>query len=314
MNLRPITGAAAAVLFTIFSPGEVTRADDIEYRTTALSGTVSLVQARGGNVAVSAGEDGVFIIDDQYKPSIDQLLAAIGEISDRPVRFVINTHYHADHVGGNEAVGDGGAVIIAHDNIRKRMTTAQFNRFWGEETPVWPEAALPVVTFNDRVTLHLNGEPVTAYHVPRGHTDGDSIIHFPESNVLHMGDIFFNGLYPYIDLDAGGTIQGMIGAVELGLELTDARTKIIPGHGPLTDRAGMQAYHAMLVEIRDRVQTLIDQGLSREQVVAARPTAPWDEELGNAFIKPDQLAIFVYNSLTGVAHFTPLAGAGTTTE
>jgi cyclase len=314
MNLRPISGAALAALFTFFSLSAATRADDVEYVTTTLSDTVSLVQARGGNVAVSAGEDGVFIIDDQYKPSIEQLLAAIGEISDRPVRFVINTHYHADHVGGNEAVGDGGGLIIAHDNIRKRMTTAQFNHFWGAETPVWPEEALPVVTFNDRVTLHLNGEPVTAYHVPRGHTDGDSIIHFPASNVLHMGDIFFNGLYPYIDLDAGGTIQGMIGAVELGLELADRQTKVIPGHGPLTDRAGMQAYHAMLVEIRDRVQALIDQGMSREQVVAARPTAKWDEELGNAFIKPDNLAIFVYNSLTGVDRFTPLESGDKTTE
>ena len=314
MNLRPITGAAIAALFTFLSLGSTIRADEIEYRTTALSDTVTLVQARGGNVAVSAGEDGVFIIDDQYKPSVEQLLAAIGRISDRPVRFVINTHYHGDHVGGNEAIGEGGGVIIAHDNIRKRMTAAQFNHFMGSETPAWPDAALPVVTFNDRVTLHLNGEAVTAYHVPRGHTDGDSIIHFPESNVLHMGDIFFHGLYPYIDLDAGGTIQGMIGAVELGLDLADGTTKVVPGHGPLTDRAGLQAYHAMLVEIRDRVQALIDQGLSREQVVAARPTAQWDEELGNAFIKPDQLAIFVYNSLTGIDRFTPLEDDGTTTE
>jgi len=314
MNLRPITGAAIAALFTFLPLDSTIRADEIEYRTTALSDTVTLVQARGGNVAVSAGEDGVFIIDDQYKPSVEQLLAAIGRISDRPVRFVINTHYHGDHVGGNEAIGEGGGVIIAHDNIRKRMTAAQFNHFMGSETPAWPDAALPVVTFNDRVTLHLNGEAVTAYHVPRGHTDGDSIIHFPESNVLHMGDIFFHGLYPYIDLDAGGTIQGMIGAVELGLDLADGTTKVVPGHGPLTDRAGLQAYHAMLVEIRDRVQALIDQGLSREQVVAARPTAQWDEELGNAFIKPDQLAIFVYNSLTGIDRFTPLEDDGTTTE
>jgi glyoxylase-like metal-dependent hydrolase (beta-lactamase superfamily II) len=314
MNLRPIHGAASAALAIIASFGPNTRADDIEYRTTSLSDTVSMVQARGGNVGVSAGDDGVFIIDDQYKQPIEQLLAAIGEISDRPVRFVINTHYHGDHVGGNEAIGEGGGVIIAHDNIRKRMSTTQFNHFWNGETPAWPDAALPVVTFNDRVTLHLNGEAVTAYHVPRGHTDGDSIIHFPESNVLHMGDIYFNGLYPYIDLDAGGTIQGMIGAVELGLELADEETKIIPGHGPLTDRAGMQGYLAMLVEIRDRVQALIDQGMSREEVVAAGPTAPWDEELGNAFIKPENLAIFVYNSLTGVDRFTPLEGDGTTTE
>ena len=272
------------------------------------------MQARGGNVAVSAGEDGVFIIDDQYKPSIEGLLGAIGEISDRPVRFVINTHYHGDHVGGNEVIGAGGGVVVAHDNIRKRMSAAQFNHFFGDEIPAWPEGALPVVTFNDRVTLHLNGEAVTAYHVPRGHTDGDSIIHFPASNVLHMGDVFFNGLYPYIDLDAGGTIQGMIGAVERGLELADGATRVIPGHGPLTDRAGLEAYGAMLAEIRDRVQAMIDQGMDLAAVVAAKPTADWDEALGGAFIKPDSLVIFVYNSLSGVARYTPLETAGTTTE
>ena len=133
----------------------------------------------------------------------DQLLAAIREIDERPVRFVINTHYHGDHVGGNETIGGAGAVIIAHDNIRKRMSTDQFNHFWDSTTPAWPADALPVVTFNDRVTLHLNGEPVTAYHTPRGHTDGDAIIHFPQSDILHMGDVFFHGLYPFIDLDGG---------------------------------------------------------------------------------------------------------------
>jgi len=316
MNTRPLAGAAGAALFasSLFVLSVPAGADGIEYRTTPLSDTVTLVEASGGNVAVSAGDDGVFVIDDQYKPNIDPLLAAIGGISAAPVRFVINTHYHGDHVGGNEAIGAGGGIIIAHDNIRKRMSEAAFNHFMGRETPAWPNGALPVVTFNDRVTLHLNGEPVTAYHVPRGHTDGDSIIHFPTSNVLHMGDIFFNGLYPYIDLDAGGTVQGLIEAVELGLELADADTKIIPGHGPLTDRAGMLAYHAMLVEIRDRVRALVDEGMNLAQVVAARPTAQWDAELGNAFIKPDSLVIFVYNSLTGVERFTPLEAAGTTTE
>jgi glyoxylase-like metal-dependent hydrolase (beta-lactamase superfamily II) len=316
MITRPTAGAAGTVLLALtlhLSPGPA-RANEVEYRATPLSDTVSMIQARGGNVAVSAGDDGVFIIDDQYKPSIEGLLAAIGEISDRPVRFVINTHYHGDHVGGNEAIGAGGGIVVAHDNIRKRMSSAQFNHFWGDEIPAWPAGALPVVTFSDRVTLHLNGEAVTAYHVPRGHTDGDSIIHFPASNVLHMGDIFFNGLYPYIDLDGGGTIQGMIGAVERGLELADGETKVIPGHGPLTDRDGLAAYHAMLVEIRDRVQALVDQGLDLAQAVAARPTAPWDEALGKAFIKPDALVIFVYNSLTGVDRYTPLEEAAITTE
>jgi glyoxylase-like metal-dependent hydrolase (beta-lactamase superfamily II) len=278
----------------------------VEYTPTPLSDTVTMIQGRGGNIAVSAGEDGVFIIDDQYSHLVDQLMAAIGKVSDEPVRFVINTHYHGDHVGGNEVVGDAGGVIIAHDNIRKRMSTDQFNHFWDSTTPAWPAGALPVVTFNDRVTLHLNGEPVTAYHVPRGHTDGDSIIHFPESNIVHMGDIFFHGLYPFIDLDGGGNLEGMIAGAELGLELSDENTSIIPGHGQLTDRAGLLAYHAMLVEMRGIVQGMIDKGMSLEQVVAANPTAKWDEELGGSFIKPDSLAVFLYNSLTGVDQFTPL--------
>lgn len=289
----------------------VAQDETVEYIPTKLSDTVTMIQGRGGNIAVSAGADGVFIIDDQYQHLADQLLAAIGEVSDQPIRFVINTHYHGDHVGGNEAVGEGGAVIIAHDNIRKRMSSDQFNHFWNDTTPAWPDGALPVVTFNDRVTLHLNGEPVTAYHTPRGHTDGDAIIHFPESDILHMGDVFFYGLYPFIDLDGGGTVQGLIAAVELGLSLSGDATRVIPGHGPLTDKAGLQGYHDMLVAIRDSVQAMIDDGLSLQQVVDAKPTAQWDGELGGAFIKPDQLVVFVYNSLVGVDHYTPLESSTT---
>ena len=298
----------ALLCLLIFIAPCATLAQDkpVEYTPTPLSDTVTMIRGRGGNIAVSAGEDGVFIIDDQYSHLVDQLMAAIGKVSGEPVRFVINTHYHGDHVGGNEVVGDAGGVIIAHDNIRKRMSTDQFNHFWDSTTPAWPAGALPVVTFNDRVTLHLNGEPVTAYHVPRGHTDGDSIIHFPDSNLVHMGDIFFHGLYPFIDLDGGGNLAGMIAGAELGLELSDENTRIIPGHGKLTDRAGLLAYHAMLVEMRGIVQGMIDKGMNLEQVVAANPTAKWDEELGGSFIKPDSLAIFLYNSLTGVDQFTPL--------
>ena len=305
MPAKPLI-ALLLILFTITAHPVLAQDKPVEYKPTPLSDTVTMIQGRGGNIAVSAGEDGVFVIDDQYSHLVDQLLAAIGKVSDEPIRFVINTHYHGDHVGGNEVVGQSGGVIIAHDNIRKRMSSDQFNYFWNSTTPAWPGDALPVVTFNDRVTLHLNGEPVTAYHVPRGHTDGDSIIHFPESNIVHMGDIFFYGLYPFIDLDGGGTVQGMIAGVELGLELSDENTRVIPGHGSLTDRAGLLSYHAMLVEMQGIVQGMIDQGMSLQEVVAANPTLKWDKELGNSFIKPDSLAVFLYNSLTGVDQFTRL--------
>ena len=309
---------AVGVLLAAFtmSLATVSIAQDqpVEYIATALSPTVTMIKGSGGNVAVSAGEDGVFIIDDQLQPLTDQLLAAISKVSDQPIRFVINTHYHGDHVGGNEAIGQAGAVIIAHDNIRLRMNRDEFSNFMDKTTPAWPKDSLPVVTFNDRVTLHFNGEPVTVTHVPHGHTDGDSIVFFPASNVLHMGDDYFNGLYPYIDLDGGGSIQGMIAAVELGMGLADADTQVIPGHGPLSNLQELTGYHAFLTKARDNVNALIMQGMSLEQVIAAKPTAEWDEALGKTWITPEQLAIFIYNSLTGVDHYTVLETQETTTE
>ena len=313
-RLHPFLASAFAALAVFLSPHSFAQDQGVEYIATPLSSTVTMIKGKGGNIAVSSGEDGVFIIDDQLQPLTDQLLVSIRKVSEQPIRFVINTHYHGDHVGGNETMGKAGSVIIAHDNVRQRMTSEQFSNFMNSTTPAWPQDSLPVVTFNDRVTLHLNGEAVTVIHVPRGHTDGDSIVHFPVSNVLHMGDNFFNGLYPYIDLDGGGSIQGMIAAVELGIGMADAETRIIPGHGPLSDLKGMQEYHAFLTKARDNVQALIDQGMSLEQAIAAKPTAEWDEILGNVWINPEQLVIFIYNSLTGVDHFTRLESQETTTE
>ena len=207
-----------------------------------------------------------------------------------------------------------GAVIVGHDKLRQRMSTESFSHFWNKTTPAALPPELPDVTFSENVTLHINGEAVTAYHVPRGHTDGDSIVHFPQSNVLHMGDIHFNGLYPFIDLDGGGTVQGMIAAVALGISLSDEDTQVIPGHGPLTDLKGLQEYHDFLVKARDRVQATIDQGMSLEQSIAARPTAEWDDTLGQVWITPAQFVTFIYNSLTGVDHFTRLEDSSADTE
>ena len=299
-----LAAAGFAALASLLAGSLAAQDKPVEYIPTKLSDTVTMVKGQGGNIAVSAGEDGVFIIDDQLKPLTDQLLAAVRKIDDRPIRFVINTHYHGDHVGGNETLGKAGSVIIAHDNIRRRMSTDQFNHFFNDTTPAYPAESLPVVTFNDRVSLHLNGESVAVHHVPRGHTDGDSIVHFPISNVLHMGDIFFKGLYPYIDLDGGGTIQGMIGAVELALSLADEQTRIIPGHGTLSNRAELQDYHDFLAKARANVQAQIDQGRNLEQAIAARPTGEWDETLGGVWIKPEQFVTFIFNSLTGVDHYT----------
>ena len=280
--------------------------NQVEFTSTQLSETVYMLRGRGGNIGISTGEDGLFIIDDQLQPITEQLLQAIGKISEQPIRFVINTHYHGDHVGGNETIGGAGAVIIAHDNIRKRMTTEQVSIFMNSTTPPYPKGALPVLTFSDRISLHFNGESATAYYVANGHTDGDSIIHFPASNVIHMGDMFFNGLYPYVDLDAGGSLQGVIEAADLGLSLANDSTHIIPGHGPLATRADLQDYHDFLVKARDNVQALIDQGMDLRATIEAKPTAEWDEELGQVWITPAQFVTFIYNSLKGINEFTRL--------
>ena len=300
-------GIIALVIVVLFaSTSTPAQEQKVEYIPTTLSDTLTMLKGQGGNIAISAGEDGVYIIDDQLQPLTDQLLVAISKISGQPIRFVINTHFHHDHVGGNETIGKGGAVIIAHDNILKRMSSDYYSNFFDNTWPAWPQDALPVITFNDQITLHFNGEIAKVYHVPHGHTDGDSIVHFPASDVIHMGDIYFNGLYPYIDLDGGGNIEGMIAGAELGVSIAGEDTQIIPGHGPLSNKANLAEYRDFLVTARNNVQKLIDQGKNLEQAVAARPTAQWDATLGAVWITPEQLVIFIYNSLQGIAEFTPL--------
>ena len=269
--------------------------EDVEISSTHLSGKVHMLEGRGGKLAVSVGEDGVFLVDDQYAPLTDRILAAIAELSGDPVSFVINTHWHGDHIGGNEQLGEMGAVLVSHDNVRVRMAEDQDWR--GRTVPASPKGALPVVTFNDRITFHINGETVTAYHAPSAHTDGDSIVHFPESNVIHMGDALFTGQYPFIDIESGGSVQGTIAAVQLGLGLCRTGTKVIAGHGPLTNCAGLETYGQLLADTMERIQELVDQGKSLDEIKAEKPTSATDEELGGGFISTEAFVESVYNSL-----------------
>jgi glyoxylase-like metal-dependent hydrolase (beta-lactamase superfamily II) len=273
-------------------------APDTQVRTEKVAEGLYVLFGNGGNVGVSAGPDGVFIIDDQYAPMTPALSEAIAKISDSPVRFVINTHWHGDHTGGNENFGKMGAVVIAHDNVRARMSVPQAMEFFKRSVPASPPGALPVITFNDSVSLHLNGDDVRVIHVADAHTDGDAIIHFRKANVIHAGDTFFNGWYPFIDADSGGSIAGLMAAVDTMLVLADDGTRIIAGHGPVSDRAGLEAYRKMLVETVTRIRTLRAEGKTVEEIVAAAPNAgDYDKTWATAFINPERYIRMICNLL-----------------
>ena len=270
---------------------------DVEIKVSEVSGTVRMLQGRGGNLAVSAGEDGVFLIDDQFAPLSDKIKAAIATFTDKPVKFLVNTHWHGDHTGGNENFGKAGAIIVAHENVRKRMSSEQFIEAFGRKVPASPKEALPVVTFDDSVTLHMNGETIEVIHIDPAHTDGDSVVFFKKANVLHTGDLFFNGLYPFIDVSSGGGIDGVIAAAKKLIGMVDDGTKIIPGHGPLATKADYQTFHDMLVGIRKNVAKLMEEGKTLDEVLAADPAKEWNGTWGKGFLTPQAFVSIVHDSL-----------------
>ena len=291
---------ASALLTTATALGQDQDFSKVEIKVVPAAGAVSMLVGQGGNIGVSVGPDGVFVVDDQFAPLGPKIRAAIKTLSDKPIRVVINTHWHGDHTGGNAGMAETGAVIVAHDNVRKRLSTEQFNAAFNRKTPPASNPlTLPIITFADSVTLHVNGEDVEVRHVVPAHTDGDSIIHFKKSNVLHMGDTFFNGMYPFIDVDSGGSIDGAVAAADAGLSMADGGTKVIPGHGPMGTKADLQKYRDVLAGIRDKVKLLVSQGKTLDQIIAAKPSAQWDAAWGGGFLKPDMFVGVVYRSLTG---------------
>jgi cyclase len=259
---------------------------------------VYMLEGAGGNIGLSVGKDDAFIIDDQYAPMTAKIKAAVATVTPKPVRFVVNTHWHNDHTGGNEAMAASGAIIFAHENVRRRMTKEQFLEAFNMRTPPSPPAALPVITFSDTITFYMNDDTLHTFHVRNAHTDGDALVIFRKANVIHMGDTFFNGMYPFIDVSTGGSLPGMIAAANKALSMGNATTRFIPGHGPLATRADLVRYRDMLVTVRQRVGRLVAQRRTLQQVIAARPLSDLDAHWGKGFLKSDQFLTVVYLSLS----------------
>ncbi|HYE26886.1 MAG TPA: MBL fold metallo-hydrolase [Allosphingosinicella sp.] len=268
----------------------------VEVKVERIAPGVAVLFGAGGNIGLSYGADGNVIVDDQYAPLSEKIVAAIAAVDPDPVRFVVNTHWHGDHTGGNEAMGRRGAVILAHRNVRTRMSAEQFIAALNDRVPPSPPGALPVVTFEDGVDLHLNGDTLHVVHVVHAHTDGDSLVHWQKANVLHMGDTFFHKFsLPFIDLSSGGSIDGLIAAVDKGLAMSNETTRLIPGHGPVASKAELAAYRAMLIDVRTKVAAGVRAGRTLAQIQATKPAARYG--MTDGFIKPDQFVAFVYESL-----------------
>jgi glyoxylase-like metal-dependent hydrolase (beta-lactamase superfamily II) len=272
----------------------------VQMKVTKVAGSVYMLEGAGGNIGASVGDDGIVVVDDQYAPLAEKIQAALKGITDKPVRFIINTHYHGDHTGGN-AYFQKQAPIIAHDNVRKRLESGGGAGNGGsvhmDAKPAAKEA-LPIITFDHDVTVHLNGEDIRALHFPAGHTDGDSIIFFPKSNVVHMGDDFVTYGFPFIDVESGGSIDGMIDGVEKAIVQLPADVKIIPGHGPVSNLDDVRAYLAMLKATREAVATQMKDGKTVEQMKQAKILEPWKKYSGE-FISSDAFIETLYNSLSG---------------
>lgn len=268
----------------------------VEIKATKINGNVYMLEGSGGNIGVSVGEDGILIVDDQFAPLAEKIRAALKTLGEGKLKFILNTHWHGDHTGGNAQFGKD-APIIAHDNVRKRLSTEQRSEFFKNTTPASPKEALPVITFDQSLSVHFNGEEIKVIHFPHGHTDGDSVIFFTTSNVVHMGDDFFSGRFPFVDLESGGSVEGLTKNIAEIIPKLPAGVKLIPGHGPVSTVDDLKAYHRMLTETTEIVRKQMAANRSLDQIKKEGLPAEW-KSWGEGFIKTDLWLEIVYRSLS----------------
>jgi glyoxylase-like metal-dependent hydrolase (beta-lactamase superfamily II) len=272
---------------------------DMQVKTVKLADNLYVLEGAGGNVAVFVWDEGVLLVDDKLAPASPQVKASVAAITPQPIRFVVNSHWHRDHSGGNEALGGDGSVIVAHENVRRRMSVGGFIAVFDRQAPPSPLKALPVVTFTRDVTFHLGGEEISVVHVDEAHTDGDSFVRFRKANVLHLGDCYLGGSFPVVDSSSGGTFTGVIAAADTALGMADARTRIIPGHGPVADDKELRQWRDMLAAIQERVRTSVAAGRTLEQVKAERPTREWDGRFPASFVTSEHVVEEAYRAASG---------------
>jgi cyclase len=302
MVFMPCFAIGLLLLFTLESTAvnNVNAQDEnVTISTTKLTNNTYMLKGSGGNIIVSVGQDGVFMVDDQFAPLTEKIKGAISNITDQPVKFVINTHWHSDHTGGNENFGELGAIIVSHDNVKKRLSTEQFIGFFNRTVPPLSEKGLPIITFSDNMTISQNGDEIRVIHVGNGHTDGDSIVYFTKSNVIHVGDDFTDRSYPFIDISSGGSIDGLISSLQTISSLIDDETKVISGHTEISNKTKVNDLLNMLTDVRQNVSQMMEEGKTLQEIIALRPTAGYDEIYHeHSTIKPEDFVAHVYQSLT----------------
>lgn len=282
----------ASVSTPLFAQGEVT------IKIEKIAPGVAVLFGQGGNIGVSYGPDGTVLIDDQFAPLTPKIQEAVASLGATPVKYLINTHWHFDHTGGNENFGKAGAIIMAHDHVRERMVAGA--SMLGRTIEPAPKVALPVITWHDGLSIHINGDNVHTRHMKHGHTDGDSIVHWKSANVIHMGDLFMNKVsLPFIDINSGGSALGLLAAIEKTVAMIDDKTVVIPGHGPIANKADLTAFRNMIRAVIDPVQAGIGAKKTLAQIVAEKPAAAY--EVKGGFISGDAFVTAIYNSLTAPA-------------
>ncbi|MGD8539373.1 MAG: MBL fold metallo-hydrolase [Candidatus Aminicenantes bacterium] len=271
--------------------------EELEIKVEKAGDGVYVLFGAGGNIGVSIGRDGTLLVDSQFAELNDKVTAAIKAIKGVPIRYVLNTNWHYDHVGGNKPLAEGGAIIIAQTDTRKRMITEQYHPLFDTTVPPYPEAALPTVTFAKSITLDFNGGDIHAFHIENAHSDSDIVIHFKNANVIHTGDIVFSAGFPFIDRPHGGSVEGMIKAANQIIEMMDEETKIIPGHGPLTDREGVKKFRDLIITVRDRIKKQIGEGRTLDEILATNPTEGF--EMKGPGVPAEMFVRIIYNELSG---------------